>query len=190
MLFRPTANNPSDYKGFLNGPDAAQTSITVADYSLTGTIFRENTGDLDWSYISSWEVNFFLAEAAERGLISASAQNLYEIAVQQAFDYWMVPMPSNYLSSGNAAYGNVDALEQIATQKWMANCINGYESWIEYRRTGYPKLKTVAASLNNNLIPVRMPYPTDEAALNPNYQEAAANTNGNSINAPTWWDVN
>lgn len=69
--------------------------------------------------------------------------------------------------------------------------INGYEGWIEYRRTGFPQLKTLSASLNNDLIPVRMPYPAEEEALNSvNYQDAASRTDGNSINVPVWWDEN
>jgi hypothetical protein len=196
VYFRPIANDTgsvSSYKGLLNGPDASQTSISIADYSLAGTVFRENTGALKSSYISSWETHFLLAEAAERGLIAADPKALYETAVQQAFDYWNTPLPATYLSSGPASYqsNGANGLEQIMEQKWIANILNGYESWIEYRRTGFPQLKTIAASLNNDLIPVRMPYPSDEQALNrDNFVVAAAATNGNSVNVKTWWDNN
>ncbi|MCC6459449.1 MAG: SusD/RagB family nutrient-binding outer membrane lipoprotein [Saprospiraceae bacterium] len=193
VFFRPTGNDNTQYKGLLNGPNASTTSISVANYSLTGTIFRERTGELDANFMTAWETNLFLAEAAERGLINADAQALYETGVQRAFEYWQTPLPAGYLSSGPAAYGlnGADKVRQILTQKWLANIVNGYEGWIEYRRTGYPALKTVAASLNNNLIPVRLPYPTDEDALNhTNFSAAAAATNGNSINAPVWWDAN
>jgi len=194
-FFRPIGNDPgmTQYKGFLNGPNASTTSISVADYSLTGTIFREHTGVLDANFLCAWETQLCLAEAAERGLITADAEALYETGVQLAFEYWQTPLPATYLSDGPAAYGNngSNKIEQIVTQKWIANCINGYEGWIEYRRTGFPALKTVAASLNNNLIPVRMPYPTDEDALNHvNFSAAAAMTNNNSINAKVWWDNN
>ncbi|MBX2927320.1 MAG: SusD/RagB family nutrient-binding outer membrane lipoprotein [Saprospiraceae bacterium] len=192
IWFRPTGNNPAQYRGLLNGPDASQTSISVADYSLSGTVFREQTGRLDANFLTAWETLFWLAEAAERGWISADAKLLYDQAVTLAFEYWQTPMPAGYLSSGPAAYGHngADKLAQIITQKWMANIINGYEGWIEWRRTGYPALKPIAASLNNGLIPVRMPYPAGEAALNnTNFAAAAAITQGNSINAPVWWDV-
>ena len=193
VWFRPFGNDPThrQYAGLLNGPDASQTSISVADYSLSGTIFRERTGDLDANFLTAWETHFLLAEAAEKGLLTADAKTLYERGVTQAFEYWQTELPTDYLTTGPAAYGAAGAskLEQIITQKWLANIINGYEGWIEYRRTGFPALKTVAASLNNNLIPVRMPYPTEEAALNPtNYNAAAAATNGNSINSRVWWD--
>lgn len=191
VFFRPIGNDPTQttYHGLLNGPNASQTSISVADYSLTGTIFREHTGDLDANFMTAWETYFFLAEAAEKDLITADAQNLYETGVQLAFDYWQTPLPATYLTVGPAVYGAADQVQQIITQKWLANTVNGYEGWIEYRRTGFPILKTVAASLNNNLIPVRMPYPTDEDALNhENFGAAAAATGGNSINTMVWWD--
>ena len=191
IYFRPTGNNPSTFAGLLNGPDPSQLSISVGDYSLSGTIFRENTGDLDANFLTSFEVNLLLAEAAERGLINADAKLLYEKGVEQAFEFWGAALPSNYLISGTAAYKNNGAnpLEQIITQKWLGNILNGYEGWIDYRRTGFPKLKTILASLNNDLIPSRMPYPTTEASLNTaNYSQAASATNDNSINAKVWWD--
>lgn len=194
VLFRPFGNAPTgtEFQGLLNGPDASQTSISVADYSLAGTIFRDHTGDLDANFMTAWETHFLLAEAAQRGLIGGNAQTHYETAVQLAFDYWQTPLPTSYLTTDSATFGanGADPLEQIITQKWIANVINGYEGWIEYRRTGFPKLKEISASLNNNLIPVRMPYPTDEAALNTINYNNATSTNSNSVNAKVWWDAN
>ncbi len=190
-FFRPTANDGTLFQGFLNGPDASQTSISVADYSLTGRIFREEPGSLQANFMTAWETLFLLAEAAERGFINADAKAYYDTAVQLAFAYWNTTLPGDYLNTGNAAYGldGNNPLEQIGTQKWIANIINGYEGWIDYRRTGYPALKTIAASLNNDLIPTRMPYPTDEAALNAENFNAATAAAGNSVNVQVWWDV-
>jgi len=187
-FYRP-ASVDGNYNGLLNGPDASSTSISVSDYSLTGTTFRENPGDLFGNYITSWEVHFLLAEAALKDYISADPQALYEEGVRQAFDYWNTEMPTDYLTTGDAAYNTNTALEQIITQKWIANSINGYEGWIEYRRTGFPNLKMVSASLNNGLIPVRMPYPADEEALNQANYNAANNGDGNSVDRRVWWDV-
>lgn len=189
VFFRGTGNNSAILNGLINGIDASNTSITLANYSLAGTIFRENTGSLKCNYMTAWETKFLLAEAAQKGFIGGSAMNYYNDAVADAFQYWNVTMPSNYLSTGNAAFASGDPLEKILTQKWIANMINGYEGWIEYRRTGFPTFLPVSASLNNGLYPVRMPYPTDESALNSaNYSNASSATNGNSINAKVWWD--
>ncbi|MEO9873155.1 SusD/RagB family nutrient-binding outer membrane lipoprotein [Ekhidna sp.] len=191
VLYRESSANPGLYLGLLNGPDASNTSISVSDYSLTGTIFRENTGALDANFITSWETQFLLAEAAERNFITADAQTLYELGIEQAFEYWSASQPSDYLTTGPAAYASagMNPIEQIMTQKWIANSINGYEGWIEYRRTGFPQLKDVGASLNSDLIPVRLPYPSSEEALNAeSFGIASDATNGNSINATVWWD--
>ncbi len=188
-LFRPYANaSGTAYNGLLNGIDASQTTISLADYSLAGTIFRENTGQLAANYMTAWETHFLLAEAAHKGFITADAKALYDLAVTQAFEYWRTPLPDDYLST-TAAFDPSKAVEQIITQKWIANMINGYEGWIEYRRTGFPQLKAISASLNDGIMPIRMPYPAEEATLNTaNYEQAAANTGGNSINVPVWWD--
>ena len=188
--FRPTAAKPGTYKGLLNGPDASKLSISLSDYSLSGTIFRENSDKLSANYMTAYETSFWLAEAAERGLVTTPAQEWYERGITQAFEYWQTPLPTGYVASPNVAYGQngQNRIEQILTQKWVGNINNGYEGWIEYRRTGFPKLKTISASLNNGLIPVRMPYPGTESTLNTaQYKIAADKINNNSINVPTWW---
>ena len=187
-FYRTTNPSSTVYNGTLNGRNASD-AISLDTISLPGIIFRENPGVLEANFITSWETAFFLAEGAEKGIISGSAKNFYEQGVTDCFTYWKTDIPSDYLSQGPALYGASNPLEQILTQKWMGNFINGYEAWVEYRRTGFPALKTVGASLNNNQFPVRMPYPTDEQALNSsNYNVAANNTDGNSVNFPVWWD--
>jgi len=190
LYFKPVANSNSiTYKGLLNGVDATSTSITPANYSLSGKAFREDTSVLDANFSTAWETSLFLAEAAQKGLIFANAQTLYENGVTLAFEYWQTEMPTNYLT-GNAAFNaaGTTQVQQIITQKWIANIINGYEGWTEFRRTSFPVFKQISASLNNNVYPLRMPYPTDEAALNAtNYKVVASATNDNSINTKVWW---
>lgn len=190
-FFRPFANsNANNFKGLINGINSSTTSIALSDYSLAGTSFREDTSTLDANFMTAWETSFLLAEAAEKGFINSNTSTLYSLGIVQAFEYWKTEVPVNYLA-GNA---NLNApgttpLSQIITQKWIASVIQGYEGWIEYRRTGFPDLKNVAASLNNNLIPVRMPYPAESASLNQeNYKIAEAATNGNSLDIKVWWN--
>jgi len=188
-FFKPTGADGSTFNGLVNGPDASATSISVSDYSLPGTVFREDTSPLDAVFSTSFETLFFLAEAAEKGIISANSSELYNTAVQEAFIHWQTNLPADYLNEGAASFGfnGANTLEQIATQKWLANIINGYEGWIEWKRTGFPELDAVSASLNDNLTPLRMPYPTDEAVLNTENYNTAVGVNGNSINTPMWW---
>ncbi|TXF91806.1 SusD/RagB family nutrient-binding outer membrane lipoprotein [Neolewinella aurantiaca] len=189
VIYRPsTANN--DFNGIINGIDASS-AIVPDNYARPGTIFRENTGDLDFNFLTAWETNLLLAEAVVKGYLEGDAKTYYDLGVNQAFEYYNRLPAESYLSVAPTAFDEDRALEQIITQKWIANISNAYESWAEWRRTGFPELKPVEASLNDGLYPVRMPYPSDEQALNfENYQSAAAATQDNSINVPVWWDVN
>jgi hypothetical protein len=123
----------------------------------------EDTSTLKRTLLQHGKYNLH-AETAEKGLIVANGRSLYENGVNMAFQYWNTTLPTTYLT-GAAAYDAVGStpIKQI-TQKWIANTINGYEGWIEYRRTGFP-VRTISAGLNNNLIPLRMPYPAEEEAL-------------------------
>ena len=191
-FYRPTATDATNFNGLLNGQNASETSISVADYSLTGNVFRENTSVLEANFMTAWETKLFLAEAAEKGLITANAKSLYDEGVELSFNYWKTEIPATYLTTDSASYGAFGAnkIEQIITQKWISNTINGFEGWIEFRRTGFPNLLPVAASLNNDLYPFKMPYPSDEEALNSvNFYQIISN-NGNSINQKVWWDAN
>ena len=192
VFFRPTASNAAFFRGLNNGPDASKLSITAGDYSLTGRIFREEASKLKANFMTSAEMHFLLAEAAEKGWVLGDAKTFYETGIQQSFDYWGLNLSTDYLQRPSIAYKNAGSnpIEQIITQKWIHNIINGYEGWIEYRRTGFPKLKPVTASLNQNIFPVRMPYPTSEEALNNvNFKVAAAKMNNNSVNAKVWWNL-
>ena len=187
-LYRPAANT-GEFDGIINGIDAA-TAIVPDNYARPGTIWRERTGDLDFNYHTAWETHLLLAEAAQRGFLGADAREWYESGVRLAFAYWQTDLPDDYLTEGPAAWQEAGGLEQIITQKWIAGIGDAYEGWIEWRRTGFPKLHPVAASLNQGLYPVRFPYPADEQALNlENYRQAAEATDGNSVNVPVWWDV-
>jgi len=186
--FRPSAAN-GEFAGIINGIDASS-AITPDNFARPGTIWRENTGDHDFNFMTAWETDFLLAEAALKGFISGDAQAYYESGVTKAFEYWLTPMPGNHLTRSSAAWNEDRGLELIITQKWIASIGNAYESWAEWRRTGFPALKPVEASLNGGLYPVRMPYPSDEQALNfENYQTAAAATEDNSVNVRVWWDL-
>lgn len=84
-----------------------------------------------------------------------------------------------------------NALEAVLTEKWIANFFMGIESWCDYRRTGFPLLKTNGpAAANNCILPTRMRYPSDEAYRNVEaFKEAVNGWLGGSNNMTTdvWW---
>jgi len=82
------------------------------------------------------------------------------------------------------------AMYQIILQKWLANINNGFEGWIEYKRTGYPYFSTGgSANLNQGKIPNRFLYPVSEATINANnYKTELQKMGGNdNTNYRAWW---
>jgi hypothetical protein len=82
------------------------------------------------------------------------------------------------------------AVEQIATQKWVALFDQGLQANFEWKRTGFPVLTPAIAGQNNGKIPVRAYYPSDEAGTNPtNLAAAVARQGSDDLNTRVWWDT-
>jgi len=83
-----------------------------------------------------------------------------------------------------------EALQKIAEQRYIANFDLGLEAWFEWRRTGFPVLIPAAAGANEGKIPIRVPYPSDEAATNPTQLAAGIALLGgpDGLNTPVWWN--
>jgi hypothetical protein len=112
--------------------------------------------------ISAAEVNFILAEAANRGWISG-AENYYAAGVQQSLNAWGVGSQfSSYIT--RAPY---NGLNSILVQKWFASWSTAHESWFDWRRTGIPVLKP-GESAKRQALPLRLYYHyTNEISKNP-----------------------
>jgi len=91
---------------------------------------------------------------------------------------------------GTYDYVPANALEQIATQKWVALFDQGLQAAFEWRRTGFPVLTPAVANQNNGKIPVRAYYPSDEAGRNPANLAAAIERQGpDNLDTRVWWDT-
>lgn len=146
------------------------------------------------------ELQFILAEAREKGMITTgAAETYYTNGITANFDYWRsvipvqyninVTMPAGYLTQANVAYTGVqtDKLSKIALQKWIALYFNGLESWFDWRRTGMPAITPGPDNLNGNKVPLRFIYPQSEQSLNASNRAAAVTRQGtDDINAQMW----
>lgn len=110
------------------------------------------------------------AEAASKGYITGDAEALYNAGVQASFDYLGAGSSAAYLVDYPYPADTAFNLQAIIYQKWVALMgINGFETWIEYRRTGFPADLPVAPNQSaSTTIPVRLLYPSSEYAANPN----------------------
>ncbi len=150
------------------------------------------------------ELQFILAEAAEKGFITGDAEAFYVKGIQGQFDYYASRIPENYVFptaadvQPDAAYytqesvaytgSQEEKLGKIWQQKWLAlfNC--GYEGWSEWRRTGVPEI--VAGPNSLGFVPVRHLYPLTEQNLNKkNYDAAVARQGEDNTQTRVWWDV-
>ncbi|CAN5281984.1 SusD/RagB family nutrient-binding outer membrane lipoprotein [soil metagenome] len=148
------------------------------------------------------ELMFILAEAAEKGYISGDAGEFYMAGIQNSFEYYASRVPTNfevnvipdpsYYQQADVTYNGTseEKLQKIGLQKWLALFDHGLEAWFDWRRTGIPQITPGPANVNNNRVPVRFIYPTEEQALNLNSYKAAIERQGiDNLDTKVWWDV-
>jgi len=139
------------------------------------------------------EVEFLLAEAAERGLGGVTgAATHYNNAILASMTYWGVSDADAgaYLARPDVAYATATGTykQKIGTQKWLGLFDRGVEAWAEWRRFDFPIL-TVPPGLTYADIPVRMPYPFNENKMNKaNYEDASAAIGGDEVSTKLFWD--
>ncbi|WP_437920383.1 SusD/RagB family nutrient-binding outer membrane lipoprotein [Sphingobacterium sp. LRF_L2] len=195
--------------GMPNGYDETTTGATnITNYSLYpgsmnkySVVNRYTYGRIDApTFLVTYAENqLLLAEAAYRGWINGSAEEYYNAgvtaAMQQFSQFGITGVGSaaiqNYLA--NNPYNEATALKQINTQYYINTFTDEYESFANWRRSGYPELTPVnyIGNVTNGTIPRRFTYPTEEATINSaNYQEAVARlSNGDRMTSRVWWDA-
>lgn len=190
-----------EYQGVPNGLQAAQISnnwsLSDPDRQPYAMPNREDMVNYDKPNIfqSYAEVRFLLAEAAYRGWnVPGDAQTHYEAGIEAAmkhYDLYGLEITDSEISQYIANVPPAD-LEQIATQKWIALFLNGYEAYAEWRRTGFPVLTPVnfPGNESNGQIPRRIIYPIQEPGNNrANYEAAVARQGPDLFTTRMWWDV-
>lgn len=179
---RPSATPNAPYKA----SPAGATNGDYANVSMLDLSFYSDSGKLKGIFMNYSELMFILAEAAEKGWIGESAKIYYENGVRASFDFWQVPMPSDYLTK-EAAYNGTNP-KLIAEQKYLAQFMNGFEAWNDFKRNHLISLAPAENNQNNNRIPNRLKYPSIEQSVNPeNYQKAVSKLGADDINAKIWW---
>ncbi|MCH5332272.1 MAG: SusD/RagB family nutrient-binding outer membrane lipoprotein, partial [Alistipes sp.] len=168
--------------------------------------------------MSAAESYFLKAECAVRGWnMGNSAQNLYEQGIKVSMQEHGVEIgnylegttapasysdnigsnsqsnPSSITVKWNEGDSNDQKYERILVQKWLANFPNGWETWTDRRRTGYPRffrpVTTMGSSAGLNDIMRRLPYPESEYLTNSENVAAAVQMIGGSDSYGTklWW---
>ena len=182
-----------DFVGGIYGQVNPNNKSSLPSDKITATTFP---GDL----LDYAEVEFYLAEAVERGFaVGGTAADHYNNAVTASILYWggTADQAATYLSKPAVAYATAAGgyKQKIGTQKWIALYNRGQEAWTEYRRFDYPVLNTVSADDAQGPFPLRFPYSDQEAALNTDNFNAAMTKAGvapgsstNIVTVRLFWD--
>ncbi|HEV7780016.1 MAG TPA: SusD/RagB family nutrient-binding outer membrane lipoprotein [Chitinophagaceae bacterium] len=171
---------------FSGAPPGVQSAF--AQYSHVNPLITQPTFPallLDYS-----EVEFYLAEAAQRGFgVGGTAATHYNNAVAASILYWggTAGEAVVYLARPDVVYDPVNWKKSIGVQQWIAFYNRGWDAWISWRRLDYPELLPADGALSD--IPVRYPYPVNEQNVNTaNYEAAAAAIGGDDVDTKLWWD--
>ena len=146
------------------------------------------------------EVELMLAEAKERGWnVSGTAAGHYNNGVKAAMKS-LVQWDAGAVVSDAAAdayliahpYVSASGLQMINTQYWVATIFNDYETFANWRRSGFPVLTPVnyPGNVTGGTIPRRLIYPQSEASTNGvNYTDAIGRlSGGDKLTSRVWWD--
>ncbi len=175
--------------GYIGGPIGENNSY--ANFSHIAPELSENP-TAPGAILEYFEVQFFLAEAVERGFITGDAEMFYNEAVTANIIKYngTEAEATAYLAQSEVAYSSSNWEQLIGTQKWIALFNNGFEGWTEWRRLDHPDF-LVNSALSDLPVPLRIFYPTNESALNAdNYNAAVQNIGGSDdLFSPVFWDV-
>ncbi|WP_077920674.1 SusD/RagB family nutrient-binding outer membrane lipoprotein [Spirosoma sp. 209] len=178
-------NKDGKYLGHANGlPDAIATTYLGVSSNIGSYFIQQTAPEVLMTFA---ELNLILAEAAQDGDISGSAQSYFEKGITASFDQYGLKVSDAYLKTVGAV-----SKEKIMEQKWIALFGQGLEAWTEYRRTGLPVLPAKdprAVFENDGVLPTRLPYPGSEVSLNEaNYKKGVEMIGGkNDTKSKLWW---
>lgn len=200
-------SDPSVQRGMPNGYDQATLMATEPDYTDHNMYSNFNTNTIllrtaPTIFMSAAESELIQAEAITRGWIAGDANEHYNAAVSVSMKEQMVygvggviaeSEIESYLDQNLFANAQTteEKLEVIGKEYWVATFMNGFESYANWRRLGYPALTPTnfTGSSNPGRIPRRITYPTKEYTVNKKHIEQAIEQQGaDDLNTRLWWD--
>lgn len=145
------------------------------------------------------DTHFMIAEAILRGLAPGDAAAYYQSGLRKAMAYWETITGATLDESNMSPLtGTTDEMmEQVSTQRWLANYLNSAESWSIIRKTGYPSSAVITSTDDdvisfagqlNGAYPYRLRYGTGVYNSNQANVEAAVAKQGPDVMATKlWW---
>jgi hypothetical protein len=165
-----------------NGHYNTQAGGVVGNFKVSkfSELLRQNSHPLLKAMImNSDEVQFILAEAAAKGLISGDADAYYRKGITLSMQRWGVSDAdiTAYLAQTSVALpgDNPGKLAKIADQKWLALFLVSAETYLDIRRTQLPYIFK-NGNLSTYQFPLRYRYPGNELGQNKDAYDAGVAT--------------
>ncbi|MCP4441542.1 MAG: SusD/RagB family nutrient-binding outer membrane lipoprotein [Aureispira sp.] len=191
-----------EYLGWTNGADGCDTDgsrLGLAYYDYPNHPLATNKAQA--VFMSYSEVQFIIAEAIQQGWVSGDAASYYKRGIENSITYHDADLEdfgwtdfNDFYNNSGVAYNGTQT--QLWEQKWVALFFHGLEPYFEVRRwlniqnNNWSSLGFLVAPCNNNnndLLPSRFLYPSEEKELNgENYNTASSNIGGDNINSKMW----
>jgi hypothetical protein len=175
------AGMPGDYKNG-NGHYNTQDGGVVGNFKVSkfSQLFRQNSHPLLKAMIlNADEVQFILAEAVVKGLVSGDADEYYRKGIAYSMQRWGIADAdiTTYLAQTEIALpgDNHGNLVKIAEQKWFALFLNAVEAYLDMRRTMLPAIQHNGL-LSTDAFPLRLRYPGEELGQNKDAYDAGVGT--------------
>jgi hypothetical protein len=177
---------PTENEGIIVGVPNGEGSGTNEDISAIGNFYSDAGAPLQW--LTYAEAKFLQAEATFRTQGAAVAESIYKEAIQVSMDELGVAPEEASAYVAAQTLTAADPLEQIMEQKYIALFLQ-FESYNDWRRTGYPNDLALAADAFTTAIPVRFPYPEQELLNNAeNVAQTGVPVGYDALVIPVWWD--
>jgi len=159
-------------------------------------IFKTATGAELGTFHASTGSPVFLGTYAEQKFIEAeanlsqgktdAAKTAFVAGVRASLTTYGIPSAAidTYVAQSAVVPTGEITLDRIMEQKYIALYMSN-ESWVDWRRTGFPALKPIAG----NAVPRRFPYASSERFYNnANWAAAGGSLDQNVIFNRVWWD--
>ena len=161
--------------------------------------------DSPWVFISYAQTALLEAEFAASAGNHSAAETKYNDGVRANMQIWGSHYDASltvdnstindYLTAN--PYVASEGERMIGEQYWAASFFDFFESFSNFRRSGYPELQPFGgeaphpSTTTNGEIPRRLMYPSSEGSVNAdNFQAVLQSQGPNNQITRVWWDVN
>jgi hypothetical protein len=174
------------YVGAVGGAASNASIYSKLHTYLRGGTGSSYTGAAPIRMLTFAEYNFIRAEAALRFASPGDAQAFFQAGITASMQDAGVATAdiTAYIAANGTLTGtSAQKLEQIITEKYIANYGVVLEPWSDWRRTGYPAI-TPPSNAVISFVPRSLYYPQSEIDLN-----GANVTQKAGMNVKVFWDT-